>query len=72
MNRFCIQISLEYDKILAEYLNQALGHHFHQKYIFEQKKIQARAELGKAQPKLGLDRIKLNSVLAKSRKVVLD
>ena len=33
---------------------------------------QAGAELGKAQPKLGLSRIKINLALPKSRKVIWD
>ena len=36
------------------------------------KKKQAGAELGKAQPKLGLGRKNINLALAKSRKVVWD
>ena len=45
------------------------------KYVIEQYEIktkQAGAELGKAQPKLGLGRIKIKLALAKSRKVVWD
>ena len=37
-----------------------------------EKTKQAGAELCKAQPKLGLGRIKINLALAKSRKVVWD